>query len=149
MTGVRKYGQSALKSWDERESPRGNGGIKPLRSRESRPPGQHNRTPRERARDDERREAEAAEETADSIAKKEAQFQEYLNRLLSPLQFPPELAQRVLTHGSHYLARRGHNAGLSFIGALKFFSYTEGGLRVVLFRPTCNVRISPSFPPIQ
>ena len=131
LTGVRKYGQSALKSWDERESPRVNAGTKPLRSRESRPLGQHNRAPRERTRYDERRGEGAAEETSDSIARKEAQFQEYLNRLLSPLQFPSELAQRVLTHGSHYLARRGHNAGLSFIGALIFFSYTEGGLRVV------------------
>lgn len=138
-----------MKNWDERELSRSNASTKPLRSRESRPAGQHSRAPRERARDDEGREERYEEETPDSIAKKEAQFQEYLHRLLSPLQFPPEFAQRVLTHGSHYLARRGHNAGLSFIGALNFFSYTEGGLSVVVFRPTCNVRISSSFPPIQ
>jgi hypothetical protein len=116
-----------LKNWDERESSRGNASTKPLRSRESRPPGQHTRAPRERTRDDEGREERQEDETSDSIAKKEAQFQEYLNRLLSPLQFPPELAQRVLTHGSHYLARRGHNAGLSFIGvSTYFFSFTQG-----------------------
>ncbi|KAF8908590.1 ribonuclease-III-like-domain-containing protein [Gymnopilus junonius] len=39
-----------------------------------------------------------------------------MNQLFSPLQFPPELAQRILTHASHHLARRGHNAAYSFIG---------------------------------
>ncbi|PPR04270.1 hypothetical protein CVT26_004060, partial [Gymnopilus dilepis] len=43
-------------------------------------------------------------------------FAEYMNRLFSPLQFPPELAQRILTHASHVAARRGHNAAHSFIG---------------------------------
>ncbi|KIM42425.1 hypothetical protein M413DRAFT_444844 [Hebeloma cylindrosporum] len=122
LPGAREYGQTALKSRDERESPRGNAGTKPFRSRESRPPGQHNRAPRERARSHERHEGKDVEDTSD-IARKEAQFQEYLNRLLSPLQFPPELAQRVLTHGSHYLARRGHNAGLSFLGRRVMSAY--------------------------
>ena len=43
-------------------------------------------------------------------------FVEHLNGLFPPLQFPPELARRVLTHGSHPSAASGHNAGLRFIG---------------------------------
>ncbi|KAF8954895.1 hypothetical protein BDZ97DRAFT_1907982 [Flammula alnicola] len=38
---------------------------------------------------------------------KVSSFEEYLNRLFSPLRFPQ----------NHHLARKGHSAGLSFIGA--------------------------------
>lgn len=41
---------------------------------------------------------------------------EYFARLFGSLQFPPELAHRVLTHNSHSAARQGHNAALAFIG---------------------------------
>ncbi|KAI0080301.1 hypothetical protein K474DRAFT_1658017 [Panus rudis PR-1116 ss-1] len=40
----------------------------------------------------------------------------HLNELFSPLQFPPELAARILTHASHKDAIVSHNARLSFIG---------------------------------
>ncbi len=43
--------------------------------------------------------------------------EEFFSRLFSPLKFPPELAQRTLTHNSHSMARQGHNAALAFIGA--------------------------------
>lgn len=43
-------------------------------------------------------------------------FQEHLNQIFFPLQFPTELAKRILTHGSHSASIGGHNAGLSFIG---------------------------------
>jgi len=44
------------------------------------------------------------------------QFTSHLNNLFSPLQFPPELAARILTHASHPDAVVSHNARLSFIG---------------------------------
>lgn len=43
-------------------------------------------------------------------------FAEHLNHLFPELQFPLELARRILTHASHPAAIYGHNAGLSFMG---------------------------------
>ena len=43
--------------------------------------------------------------------------EEHLNSLFAPLQFPPELADRMLTHASHSSAKVRHNARLSFMGA--------------------------------
>jgi hypothetical protein len=43
-------------------------------------------------------------------------FAEHLNGLFPTLQFPPELARRILTHGSHPAAMYGHNAAYSFMG---------------------------------
>ncbi|KAH7919705.1 hypothetical protein BV22DRAFT_1022549 [Leucogyrophana mollusca] len=40
----------------------------------------------------------------------------HLNGVFPSLQFPPELAQRILTHGSHKAAIHGHNGRLSFVG---------------------------------
>ncbi|KZT64966.1 hypothetical protein DAEQUDRAFT_677623 [Daedalea quercina L-15889] len=42
--------------------------------------------------------------------------EEHLNSLLSPLRFPAELADRMLTHASHPDAKIRHNARLSFMG---------------------------------
>jgi hypothetical protein len=47
----------------------------------------------------------------------DSRFARHLNEQFYPLQFPPELARRILTHGSHQRAAiNGHNARLSFIG---------------------------------
>ncbi|EDR11868.1 uncharacterized protein LACBIDRAFT_313754 [Laccaria bicolor S238N-H82] len=43
-------------------------------------------------------------------------FSDHLNGVFSGLQFPPELARRILTHANHQTATNGHNASLSFIG---------------------------------
>ncbi|GLB39011.1 putative ribonuclease-III-like [Lyophyllum shimeji] len=50
-------------------------------------------------------------------------FAEHLNALFPTLQFPPELARRVLTHASHPAAVHGHNAALSFTGRRVLQSY--------------------------
>lgn len=42
---------------------------------------------------------------------------QHLNRVFAPLQFPPELAARILTHQSHRHGVLTNNARLSFIGA--------------------------------
>ncbi|EJF59875.1 hypothetical protein DICSQDRAFT_64192 [Dichomitus squalens LYAD-421 SS1] len=47
----------------------------------------------------------------------------HLNDVFSPLQFPPELASRILTHASHPDAVRRHNARLSFVGRRVLQSY--------------------------
>jgi len=52
-------------------------------------------------------------------------FQEHLNQVFSPLQFPKELAKRILTHGSHSASAGGHNAGLSFIGRRVLTAYLQ------------------------
>ncbi|KAF8229401.1 hypothetical protein L208DRAFT_1402143 [Tricholoma matsutake] len=46
----------------------------------------------------------------------EPHFAEHLNGLFPTLHFPPELARRIVTHGSHPAATRGHNAAYSFMG---------------------------------
>jgi hypothetical protein len=45
------------------------------------------------------------------------QMKAHLDGLFAPLEFPPELARRILTHASHRDAVSGHNQRLSFIGA--------------------------------
>lgn len=41
---------------------------------------------------------------------------EHLNGLFPGLEFPQELAKRLLTHASHPAAIDGHNGGFGFIG---------------------------------
>ncbi|KAK2464705.1 hypothetical protein APHAL10511_003281 [Amanita phalloides] len=53
----------------------------------------------------------------------DAYLVEHINGLFPPLQFPPDLARRILTHGSHPSAIHGHNAGLRFIGRRVIESY--------------------------
>ncbi|KAF9525406.1 hypothetical protein CPB83DRAFT_548515 [Crepidotus variabilis] len=49
--------------------------------------------------------------------------EEYFSRLFNQLKFPPELAQKTLTHNSHSAARQGHNAGLAFVGRRVISAY--------------------------
>ena len=51
------------------------------------------------------------------LQRKASSFEEHLNGLFAPLKFPPELARRIMTHGSHPKAVAGHNAGFTFMGA--------------------------------
>lgn len=56
----------------------------------------------------------------------DSRFSRHLNGQFPPLDFPPDLARRVLTHGSHAKARTdGHNARLSFIGMCQSLYVTE------------------------
>ncbi|KAI0704188.1 ribonuclease-III-like-domain-containing protein [Cerioporus squamosus] len=48
---------------------------------------------------------------------------DHLNKVFSPLQFPRELASRILTHASHPDAKRRHNGRLSFVGRRVLQSY--------------------------
>jgi len=50
-------------------------------------------------------------------------FAEHLNKLFPDLQFPTELARRILTHASHPAAIYGHNAGHSFMGRRVISAY--------------------------
>ncbi|KAK7034660.1 hypothetical protein VNI00_012302 [Paramarasmius palmivorus] len=50
-------------------------------------------------------------------------FADHLNGLFPGLQFPQELARRILTHASHPAAVYGHNAGLGFLGRRVLNSY--------------------------
>ncbi|KAK1220862.1 hypothetical protein PQX77_016341 [Marasmius sp. AFHP31] len=50
-------------------------------------------------------------------------FKEHLDGLFPGLQFPEELARRVLTHGSHPAATYGHNSHFSFLGRRVLSSY--------------------------
>ncbi|KDR72658.1 hypothetical protein GALMADRAFT_252829 [Galerina marginata CBS 339.88] len=125
IPGTRTYGQAAVRT---REPPLEHEGLKPRRSRESRIAGAHTVPLRSTAQDNFAVSESPAEDMADTLphlteSQVPAHFAAYMNRLFSPLQFPPELAQRILTHGSHRLARRGHNAGLSFIGRRVLSAY--------------------------
>jgi len=53
---------------------------------------------------------------ADTPKSDDTHFSDHLNGVFPPLQFPPELARRVLTHGSHKAAVEGHNSRFSFMG---------------------------------
>jgi hypothetical protein len=47
----------------------------------------------------------------------DSRFSRHLNQQFAPLKFPPLLAKRILTHGSHSKSvEDGHNARLGFIG---------------------------------
>lgn len=50
----------------------------------------------------------------------DARFATHLNSVFRSLEFPPELARRILTHGSHKAAIHGHNGRLGFIGGYLF-----------------------------
>ncbi|KIY47628.1 hypothetical protein FISHEDRAFT_74432 [Fistulina hepatica ATCC 64428] len=64
-------------------------------------------------------------------------FADHLNNLFAPLKFPPQLAKRILTHGSHPDAFQGHNAGLSFLGRRVLESY-------LLLMLSSSPRLEPS-----
>ncbi|KAF8189302.1 ribonuclease-III-like-domain-containing protein [Pholiota molesta] len=106
--GSRHYGQQAVRQREQ--PPYERGPPKSYRSRESRP-------------DDRNWEQHRQQPEDPDLEAKVSAAEEYMNRLFSPLRFPLELAQRVLTHGSHRLARKGHNAGLSFIGRRVLSAY--------------------------
>jgi hypothetical protein len=60
----------------------------------------------------------------------DSRFSRHLNGQFPPLDFPPDLARRILTHGSHAKARTdGHNARLSFIGMCQSHSQHLSALR--------------------
>jgi len=124
FVGARTYGQAATQKW---EVPSHHDSLKPRRSRESRIAGTHNAFESRSTTEDDfqvsQRPDREALDTQQSESQVPVHFAEYMNRLFSPLQFPPELAQRILTHGSHRLARRGHNGGLSFIGRRVLSAY--------------------------
>lgn len=72
-------------------------------------------------------------------------LKEHLDQLFPPLNFPPELATRILTHSSHPDAAHSHNARLSFIGAqlcgFSVLSFDSCGL---VNRPPRSPRLLPS-----
>jgi hypothetical protein len=43
---------------------------------------------------------------------------QHLSKTFPPLEFPPELAQRVLTHLSHRDSVTGHNSRFAFLGGV-------------------------------
>jgi hypothetical protein len=72
----------------------------------------------------------------------DSRFVRHLNEQFSPLQFPPELARRILTHGSHRRAAiDGHNARLSFVGMCSsIITKPSNRLNFRNFRPTITGR---------
>jgi hypothetical protein len=44
------------------------------------------------------------------------EFKEHLEGLFPTLDFPTDVAKRVLTHASHPASSYGHNAGYTFMG---------------------------------
>ena len=58
--------------------------------------------------------------TAPRESDSDARFAAHLNSVFRSLEFPPELARRILTHGSHNAAIHGHNGRLGFIGEYLF-----------------------------
>ncbi|KAI9508555.1 ribonuclease-III-like-domain-containing protein [Russula earlei] len=48
---------------------------------------------------------------------------QYLNGKFAPLQFPPALAQRILTHISHRDSAVGHNSRFAFLGRRTLEAY--------------------------
>ncbi|KAN0125612.1 Ribonuclease-III-like domain containing protein [Russula decolorans] len=48
---------------------------------------------------------------------------QHLNKTFPPLEFPPSLAQRVLTHLSHHDSVTGHNSRFAFLGRRTLEAY--------------------------
>ncbi|KAF5390590.1 hypothetical protein D9757_002692 [Collybiopsis confluens] len=61
----------------------------------------------------------------------------HLNNLFPELQFPDELARRILTHSSHPAAVYGHNAALSFMGRRVISAYLS-----LLLSSSPNLKLS-------
>lgn len=57
--------------------------------------------------------------TREEWQQQDAVLVRHLNDVFSPLNFPPELASRILTHASHPDAMRRHNGRLAFVGAFR------------------------------
>ncbi|KIM86892.1 hypothetical protein PILCRDRAFT_815332 [Piloderma croceum F 1598] len=54
----------------------------------------------------------------------DSRFSRHLNQQFAPLKFPPDLAKRILTHGSHNKSLQdGHNARLGFVGRRVLHAY--------------------------
>jgi hypothetical protein len=68
----------------------------------------------------------------------ETKFSDHLNGVFPGLQFPPELARRILTHASHQTATNGHNASLSFIGMPQARSRSCDLIRLIALRSPCS-----------
>lgn len=62
-----------------------------------------------------------------SVQESSERMAKHLNDLFSPLTFPPDLAHRILTHGSHVSAKYGSNAALGFTGMSPSVRYTAFG----------------------
>jgi len=58
-----------------------------------------------------------------TLSEDDTRFVSHLNSVFPSLEFPPELAKRLLTHGSHKAAIHGHNGRLGFIGRRVLESY--------------------------
>jgi len=65
--------------------------------------------------------------------------QSHLNKTFAPLNFPPELAMRVITHASFRGGQYGHNTRLSFVGEL----FCESLARFAAARATTLVVPTP------
>jgi len=57
--------------------------------------------------------------TTPASADVSASLAQHLNKTFAPLEFPPALAQRILTHLSHRDSVMGHNSRFAFLGAFK------------------------------
>lgn len=67
--------------------------------------------------------AGVSEVSQDILHSEAVDLAQHLDTVFSPLQFPPELARRILTHASHKHSIHGHNARLSFIGRRVLSAY--------------------------
>ncbi|KAF5318494.1 hypothetical protein D9619_010729 [Psilocybe cf. subviscida] len=105
--GVRSYGQAAVRQREDVGE-----GQAPVNAA---PPRKQRSTPAERPYTSGR---PVSTDPEDPV------FANYLNRLMHPLTFSPELSRRIMTHSSHALARKGHNGGLSFFGRRVLNTYT-------------------------
>ncbi|KIJ35244.1 hypothetical protein M422DRAFT_79394, partial [Sphaerobolus stellatus SS14] len=65
---------------------------------------------------------------------------EYLRKLLPPLEFPEDVAQRMTTHVSWQRGTEGHNGRLSFIGRRVLQTY------LLLFLHECTLAPAPFAP---
>lgn len=86
--------------------------------------------------------------TASRGSDDDARFAAHLNSVFRPLEFSPELARRILTHGSHKVAIHGHNGRLGFIGG---YSFNGNDFLLLVFdffsitRPSIGRRVLESY----
>ena len=71
----------------------------------------------------------------------------HLDETFAPLEFPPALAQRILTHLSHRDSVIGHNSRFAFLGALKIICPTSSQFPLITRYRYCRTANTRSLPP--
>jgi len=84
--------------------------------------------------------------TTPSSADVSGSLARHLDETFAPLEFPPALAQRILTHLSHRDSVIGHNSRFAFLGAFKMIGPTSSQFPLIIRRFYCRTANARGLP---